>query len=115
MQRGGEAVDDPAAWWDSLPDEVTEQWKAHWQTEPWGMEWDRHAVVASKLDNIVGLLANRGLHPKHKNWHKRYEPQPPVEFMPADYLREPVKKAKKNIYEQCQEYAGATLKHGDNH
>lgn len=78
------------------------------------MDWDRHAVIASKLDNIVGLLANRGLHPKHKDWHKRYEARPPVEFMPADYLREPVKKTKKNIYEQCQEYARATLKHGNN-
>lgn len=33
MERGGEAVDDPEAWFDALPEKVASLWQAYWRVE----------------------------------------------------------------------------------
>lgn len=78
------------------------------------MDWDRHAVQVSKLDNILAILANKGLHKGHPSYHSRYRPEPPIEFMPADYLRDDAKKKSGSILSQLDNYAKATVKHEHN-
>jgi hypothetical protein len=43
LMRGGEAVDDPLAWYDTLSDEAVRFWDAYWRHEPWGGHWEQHA------------------------------------------------------------------------
>ena len=66
-----------------------------WQAEPWGgMEWERHGQVMHLLDTLLAVNVNRGLHPKHKDWGKRYVARRPVDFMPGDYYHETEAKPK---------------------
>jgi len=68
---------------------------AQWQVEPWGgMEWERHAAQMNVLDSILAIVANKGLHPGHKDWNNRYKARKIVDFMPGDYHHEQSSKPK---------------------
>lgn len=69
------------------------------------MEWDRHADMMHLLDCLVQLSANRGLHPRHQDWSKRYMARKPQEFMPGDYVRDDEKRQSIPIDKQLAEYA----------
>lgn len=108
-------MDDPVAWFNSLPRDVVETWRCHWMSEPWGMEWDRHVDMMHLLDVLVSLQANRGLHPDHPEWHSRYKPRAPVEFMPGDYVRsDSVQKPRGNVFQQLAQEERA-FKNGNDH
>lgn len=89
MERGGEAVDDPLAWWDSLSDETVQFWESFWSVEPWGTQWERHAEQMSLMELLFAAQVNPNLEKE-----KHFKPSPPVAFMPPDYYQEkqPVKK-----------------------
>ena len=100
LQRGGVAVDDPLAWWDSLPDDVVEFWRAYWQVEPWGCEWERHSYLMSLLDVHYAATINPHLDKRH-----RVKPRAPQDFMPVDFFRE--RQARPHdIIAQLDKYAG---------
>lgn len=100
LARGGEAIDDPVAWFDSLSDETFQLWLTHWTVEPWGgMEWERHAEQMEVLEQIMSMMANKGLHPKHRDWHNRYRARTRNEFMPGDYVAPPTTKKKTGLVE----------------
>lgn len=101
LQRGGTAIDDPMAWWDSLSDEVVEFWETMWQIEPWGSEWERHSHQMSILDCIYAATINPNLDRRN-----RVKPRPPMDFMPPDYYIEPTTK-KNDIVAQLDAYVGA--------
>ena len=57
LARGGEAIDNPQAWFDSLPDSVVAFWQAYWKVEPWG-NWIQHAQLCNTIDNIRVALTS---------------------------------------------------------
>lgn len=106
LQRGGDAIDDPRAWYDSLPDEVVSLWDAYWQLEPWGCDWLRHAEQMVMLDHIYALVANRGLSRDQR--HLAYKPRRRKAFMPADYAGEtPARRTTKSVGKQLEEQMAA--------
>ena len=104
LKRGGEAVDDPRAWWDSLPSDVVTLWDAFYRLEPWGGEYQRHAAECELLESIFAKLINRDI-PKDRR-DLIYKPRQRRQFFPGDYAGESPKrtKASKTIGDQCEEY-----------
>lgn len=76
-------MDHPYTWWDSLSDEAVDFWKAYWRVEPWGCEWERHAVQVSSLEHIFAAIINQ-----HVEKGKEYKPGPFASHMPPDYYEE---------------------------
>jgi hypothetical protein len=112
LQRGGEAIDDPRAWLDSLPDDVVRLWDAYWQLEPWGGDWARHADLMVLMDHIYALVANKGL--GRESRHLAYKPRGRRSFMPMDYAGEsPKRTSRKSTAQQCEEYMAAYMQRGD--
>jgi hypothetical protein len=109
LQRGGEAVDDPMAWLDSLPDDVLTLWDAYYRLEPWGGEYHRHAAEMEVLETILAYVVNRHVTEKSKV----YKPRSRADFMPAGYAGErPKKKPKQTIGAQVAAMADNLKKHG---
>jgi len=100
--RGGVAVDEPYAWWDSLSDEAVEFWEAFWRIEPWGGDWERHGEIMSTLDHLYAVTANQ-----FAEEGKGYKPLQADAFMPADYLREKKRKPKVDFEQQFQAFVQA--------
>lgn len=90
LARGGDAIDEPFEWWDSLSEESVQFWAAYWRVEPWGREWERHGEVMSTLDHIYAATVNQ-----FAEEGKSYKPLNAEAFMPDDYLRE--KKRRKAV------------------
>jgi len=49
-------VDDPEAWLDRAPQRVVAVWRAFYRLEPWGNDYQRHAVEASLLSRINATI-----------------------------------------------------------
>ena len=112
MERGGKAVDDPLAWFDSLDDEVANLWDAYHRLEPFGNPYHRHAAEMEVLETILAKLLNRDI-PSEKA-DLRYEPRKRRDFMPANYAGEqPKRKAKQaDVMSQCEAFAQAIQQRG---
>jgi hypothetical protein len=110
LARGGEAVDDPRAWLDSLPGDVLTLWEAFDQLEPLGGEYQRHATQMETLDAIFALLLNERV-PKNRK-DLIYKPRPRKSYFPARYAGETLKPREKKmspIGDQCEQYAKAIM------
>lgn len=108
LARGGEAVDSPIDWYDSLDEKTVQFWEEYDRVEPTGIADERHAYLCHLLDNILAALLNQ--HLTKENWSKRYKPRPPNEFMPAG--SRPAKKEKKaSLSQQLNEYASVISGH----
>jgi len=49
-------IDDPEAWLDRAPQRVVAIWRAFYRLEPWGNDYQRHAVEASLLSRINATI-----------------------------------------------------------
>ena len=107
LARGGEAVDDPKGWFDSLSDETVAFWDAFSRVDPFGGEWHRHADLMQVVELMMARMINHGL--GKENAHLRYEPRGRKDFMPGDYQGdEPKPKTtKKDLNEQLSAMAKA--------
>jgi hypothetical protein len=109
LERGGEAIDDPIAWLDSLDAEVVRLWDAYSRIEPFGNQWEQHASQMEVLEVILAKLINRDLPSNRPDL--RYTPRKRRDFMPAYYDDgEPQRGATsgaKPIDQQLSDYAAA--------
>jgi hypothetical protein len=93
---------------DATPDDVVKLWEAYYQLEPWGGEYQRHAVEMELMDASFALAANRGLPPNRNDL--KYQPRRRKQFFPPDYAGEvPVEKKRPKMIEQCEHFANTIL------
>ena len=64
---------------DSCPDEVFEDWRAHYRVEPWGNEEFLLARIASYLSALVSAKGEAG-----NDWFQQLH-----KFMPPDWYYQP--------------------------
>jgi chromatin segregation and condensation protein Rec8/ScpA/Scc1 (kleisin family) len=107
LERGGKAVDDPLAWFDSLDDDVANLWDAYHRLEPFGNPYHRHAAEMEVLETMLAKLLNRDIPSERSDL--RYEPRKRRDFMPADYAGERPKRRVKqaDVMAQCEAFAEA--------
>ena len=96
------AVDDPRAWFDSLPDDVVALWDAYYRIEPFGNDYHRHAEMCEILEHIYAVVVNRGMSSRAN----MIRPRKRRVFFPPDYVGQRERKARKTtIGQQLEEYA----------
>lgn len=80
-------------------------WEAFYRIEPWGNEYQRHAVEMELAEALFAFQVNSNL-PKNRP-DLKYKPRTQQSFFPADYEgnEKPQKAKKPNIVEQCQQFA----------
>lgn len=106
LQRGGEAVDDPYGWWDSLEDDAVAFWEAYWQVEPWGGDWERSAMVCAMVDQLFAATINPNL-----KKHDRHTPRQLSEFLPVgSYSPKQKTKASRDLAKKLDDFAGVNKK-----
>jgi len=105
LARGGEAVDQPIDWWDSLDEQTVRFWTEYDKLEPVKNEDEKYAYLCHLLDSIIAVIANQNL--SKEDWNKRYRPRSPDEFMPGggDKKARREKPAKGKLRQQLDEYA----------
>lgn len=84
LRRGGEAVDEPYKWWDSLSEEAIQFWHAYWQVEPFGAEWEQVAMVSAMLDAVYAATLNPNVEKAD-----RHKPRGLEDFLPVHAYRQP--------------------------
>jgi hypothetical protein len=102
LERGGEAIDNPFAWWDSLPDGVVEFWQAYYRVEPFGGQWHRHATTCMMLDRLALRFSAE----------RNERIQPFASWMPADWVELGQKTEQVPISKQLDAVAKVQAKNG---
>lgn len=82
LSRGGEAVENPIAWFDALPDRVSTIWEAYYQIEPWGgeVEAERFAALMELMDALLASSVNPNVPASRSDL--LYKPRSREDFMP---------------------------------
>ena len=76
LQRGGVAIDDPAGWFDSLPQATITFWQAFYRHEPFGGEWQRNAKLCQMMHAAAMRIGTSDSETLMQE----------ADFMPADFI-----------------------------
>lgn len=81
------AIADVITWYESMPQDVLDQWLAFDAVEPIGCEWERHACVMAMLEAVQAAAIN-----PHLKREDQMQPRRPQDFLPSSFV--PQRKAK---------------------
>lgn len=73
-------IADVVGWYESLSDDVWNQWLAYDSVEPVGCEWERHSSVMGMLEALQAAAIN-----PHLAQEDRMKPRGPEAFLPQGF------------------------------